>query len=63
VEPELLDDVTRLEESLRGDLGAALATHITTAEVTAVRLRAVMMLNEPVMPMPDRNRPVPWPAF
>ncbi|OHU23167.1 phosphatidylinositol kinase [Mycobacteroides chelonae] len=63
VEPELLDDVTRLEESLRGDLGAALATHITTAEVTAVRLRAVMMLNEPVMPMPDRNRPIPWPAF
>ncbi|MBB4856383.1 putative repeat protein (TIGR03843 family) [Mycobacteroides chelonae] len=63
VEPELLADVVRLREGLRGDLGAALSAHITTAEVAALGQRAAMMLDQPVMPMPDRHRPVPWPAF
>ncbi|OHU26775.1 phosphatidylinositol kinase [Mycobacteroides franklinii] len=63
VEPELLADVVHLEEALRGEFGAALAAHVTVDEVTALRQRAAMMLDEPVMPMPDRNRPIPWPAF
>jgi len=63
VEPELLADVVRLEEALRGEFGAVLAAHVTVDEVTALRQRAAMMLDEPAMPMPDRNRPIPWPAF
>lgn len=63
VEPDLVADVVRLAEALQEDLGATLAAHITTDEVTALRQRAAMMLDEPVMPMPDRNRPIPWPAF
>ncbi|MUM18687.1 SCO1664 family protein [Mycobacterium sp. CBMA271] len=63
VEPDLLADVVRLEEALRGDLGDALTAHITTDEVVALRQRAAITLDEPVMPMPDRNRPIPWPAF
>ncbi|SKU09272.1 putative phosphatidylinositol 3-and 4-kinase [Mycobacteroides abscessus subsp. abscessus] len=31
--------------------------------MAALRQRAAMMLDEPVMPTPDRNRPIPWPAF
>lgn len=63
VEPELLADVVRLEEVLRGEFGTVLKAHVTTEEVTALRQRAAMMLDEPVMPTPDRNRPIPWPAF
>lgn len=63
VEPELLADVVRLEEVLRGEFGTVLEAHVTTEEVAALRQRAAMMLDEPVMPTPDRNRPIPWPAF
>ncbi|TDZ79817.1 Phosphatidylinositol 3- and 4-kinase [Mycobacteroides salmoniphilum] len=63
VEPALLDDVARLGQALRGDLGSALSVHITTDEVDALHQRAATTLDEPVLPMPDRNRPVPWPAF
>ena len=30
---------------------------------TALRARAVALLSNPVMPGPDRRRPIPWPAF
>jgi hypothetical protein len=26
-------------------------------------LRACALLDNPVMPSPDRHRPIPWPAF
>ncbi|OAT67270.1 phosphatidylinositol kinase [Mycobacteroides immunogenum] len=63
VESALLDDVAGLEQSLGGEFGATLAAHITTDEVAALRQRAAMMLDAPVMPVPDSNRPIPWPAF
>ena len=29
----------------------------------ALRRRAEALLETPVMPAPDRRRPIPWPAF
>jgi uncharacterized repeat protein (TIGR03843 family) len=65
---EPLDDstlaaVAQLAEALTGPLADALRPHITAAEITALRQRARVLLNEQVMPSPDRHRPVPWPAF
>jgi uncharacterized repeat protein (TIGR03843 family) len=58
-----LDTVTKLVDVLAGPLGDALAEHITSAEIAALRLRARALLDNPVMPAPDRRRPIPWPAF
>jgi uncharacterized repeat protein (TIGR03843 family) len=58
-----LDTVTRLADALAGPLGDALAEHITSAEIAALHLRARALLDNPVMPGPDRHRPIPWPAF
>lgn len=33
------------------------------AEIAALRLRAHALLDNPVMPGPNRHRPIPWPAF
>jgi len=55
--------VARLAESLWGSLGDELTSHITRHEVVALRGRAEALLENPVMPMPDRRRPIPWPAF
>ena len=44
-------------------LGDALAEQITCAEVAALRMRACRLLDDPVMPGPNRHRPIPWPAF
>ncbi len=43
--------------------GDELAGHITRAEIAALRLRAHALLDSPVMPGPNRHRPIPWPAF
>jgi hypothetical protein len=40
-----------------------LCEHITSREVDALHARTVMLLDNPVMPGPDRRRPIPWPAF
>jgi uncharacterized repeat protein (TIGR03843 family) len=58
-----LAKVSCLVDALAGSLGDALADHITSAEIAALRLRARALLDNPVMPGPDRHRPVPWPAF
>jgi uncharacterized repeat protein (TIGR03843 family) len=63
VDDETLDTVARLSDDLRGGLGAALAGHITPREIGALRRRAGALLDNPVMPSPDRRRPIPWPAF
>jgi uncharacterized repeat protein (TIGR03843 family) len=63
VDDETLAAVTRLAESLCGRLADALRAHITTREIAALLRRAEAMLENPVMPMPDRRRPIPWPAF
>jgi uncharacterized repeat protein (TIGR03843 family) len=63
VDDETLETVARLRDDLRGTLGEQLREHITAREVDALRRRAVGLLDDPVMPSPDRHRPIPWPAF
>jgi len=55
--------VARLRDDVRGVLGDQLREHLTGHEVNALRRRAVALLDDPVMPSPDRHRPIPWPAF
>ncbi|MGB2922246.1 MAG: SCO1664 family protein [Mycobacterium sp.] len=63
VDDDTLDAVSGLGDALDGDLGAQLGCHITGREVAALRARVVALLANPVMPTPDRRRPIPWPAF
>lgn len=63
VDDDTLDAVSGLGDALDGDLGAQLGCHITGREVSALRARVVALLANPVMPTPDRRRPIPWPAF
>jgi len=60
---ETLEHVSALEDKLRGSLGAQLRKHVTSAEVAALRGRVRALLDDPVMPKPERSRPIPWPAF
>lgn len=63
VDDDTLKAVRGLSEALGGELGAQLRSHITPAEVAALRARVVALLRNPVMPTPDGRRPIPWPAF
>ncbi|MEE6177695.1 SCO1664 family protein [Mycobacterium sp. 050134] len=63
VDDEALEAVAGLAEALAGSFGDELAGRITRAEVTALRKRALALLKNPVMPGPNRHRPIPWPAF
>lgn len=63
VDDGTLDEVARLADALGGSLADALTGHITAREVSALRRRAHTLLDNPVMPSPDRHRPIPWPAF
>jgi uncharacterized repeat protein (TIGR03843 family) len=63
VDSETLEAVARLVDVLGGGFAAALGGYITGAEIAALRRRARMLLDDPVMPGPDRRRPIPWPAF
>lgn len=63
VEHETLTAVACLREELSGDLAERLVEHITAREVAALRARVSGLLEHPVMPTPDRHRPIPWPAF
>lgn len=63
VDDDTLDAITRLVDALNGPFCDELAEHITAAEIAALRLRARALLDNPVMPSPDRHRPIPWPAF
>ncbi|WP_343600350.1 SCO1664 family protein [Mycobacterium sp.] len=63
VDDKILGAVTRLVDALAGPLGDALSTHLTAAEIAALRLRGCALLDNPVMPHPNRHRPIPWPAF
>jgi len=63
VDDDTLETVSRLRDRLRGRLGEQLREHITRREVDALHARTVALLDNPVMPMPDRRRPIPWPAF
>ncbi len=63
VDDETLEAVARLRDQLRGELGDQLCEHITRREVAALHARTIVLLDNPVMPTPDRRRPIPWPAF
>jgi uncharacterized repeat protein (TIGR03843 family) len=63
VDDETLEAVARLRDQLRSRLGEQLCEHITGREVDALHARTVALLDNPVMPTPDRRRPIPWPAF
>ncbi|MGZ4510424.1 MAG: SCO1664 family protein [Mycobacterium sp.] len=63
VDDETLEAVAGLAEALAGSFGDELAGQITGAEITALRRRAIALLDNPVMPGPNRHRPIPWPAF
>ena len=63
VDDETLEAVARLRDQVRGELGDQLREHITRREVAALHARTVALLDNPVMPTPDRRRPIPWPAF
>ena len=63
VDDEMLSGVAQLADALRGELADELRCHITAAEVAALRTRTLGLLDDPVMPGPDRRRPIPWPAF
>jgi uncharacterized repeat protein (TIGR03843 family) len=63
VDDETLEAVACLRNQVRGQLGDQLCEHITGREVAALHARTVALLDNPVMPTPDRRRPIPWPAF
>ncbi|HZN78128.1 MAG TPA: SCO1664 family protein [Mycobacterium sp.] len=63
VDDDTLEAVARLRDQLRGGLSEQLREHITRREVAALHARTIALLDNPVMPTPDRRRPIPWPAF
>ena len=64
VDDETLETIGRVaRRRCAAELGEQLREHITGREVDALRRRAVALLDNPVMPSPDRHRPIPWPAF
>jgi uncharacterized repeat protein (TIGR03843 family) len=63
IDDDTLAAVDALQAAVQGSLGDALREHITGNEIRALRRRAETLLDNPVMPAPDRRRPIPWPAF
>lgn len=63
VDDDSLAEIADLDRKLAGDLADQLSEHITAGEIAALRARVTTLLDHPVMPTPDRHRPIPWPAF
>jgi uncharacterized repeat protein (TIGR03843 family) len=63
VDEETMAAVEGLREKLGNGLADLLSEHITEREIAALRARTDALLDDPVMPTPDRRRPIPWPAF
>jgi uncharacterized repeat protein (TIGR03843 family) len=63
VDEKTLTAIAGLADALSGPLADALDEQITGAEVAALRRRTHTLLDDPVMPGPNRHRPIPWPAF
>ena len=63
IDDRTLEAVAGLADGLGDQFGDALADQITDAEIAALRRRARGLLDHPVMPGPNRHRPIPWPAF
>ncbi|TXH16524.1 MAG: SCO1664 family protein [Mycobacterium sp.] len=63
IDDDVLGAVAALRDALRDGLAAALAPHLTRPEIAALQARVVELIDNPIMPTPDRHRPIPWPAF
>ena len=63
LDDETLEALRVLDDLLGRKLGSDLRTHITGAELAALRRRLSALLEDPVMPGPAGRRPLPWPAF
>ncbi|MGO9154523.1 SCO1664 family protein [Mycobacterium sp.] len=63
VDDKTLKAVAGLADALSGPLADALDGQITGAEIAALHRRACALLDNPVMPGPNRHRAIPWPAF
>lgn len=63
IDDQTLEAVAGLVEALDGPLTETLTGHITAAEIAMLCRRARSLLEKPVMPEPNRHRPIPWPAF
>lgn len=63
LDTDVLADIDGLHAAVRDGLADQLVEHITDVEVAALEARVVELLDNPVMPTPDRARPIPWPAF
>jgi len=63
IDDDVLSSVAALRDTLCDTLAAELAPHLTRHEIAALRARVVELLDNPIMPTPDRHRPIPWPAF
>ncbi len=63
LDDETLSALGDLDRGLGGALGTLLRDHITGAELAALRRRVRALLDDPVMPVPEGRRPLPWPAF
>ena len=63
VDDDSLAAIATLQAKLDGELAEQLGAHITAREVDALAARVAALLQHPVMPTPDRHRPIPWPAF
>ena len=63
IDDDALRNVADLRDALLGDFEKVLRPHLTNREIDALYGRAVGLLENPVMPSPDRRRPIPWPAF
>jgi len=63
VDDETLEAVAGLADALCGSLRDELEGQITGSEIGALRTRVRALLDTPVMPAPNRHRPIPWPAF
>lgn len=63
IDDQTVESVAGLADALCGPLAKELNGHITSAEIAALTRRTRALLNDPVMPGPNRHRPIPWPAF
>ncbi|KZS52943.1 phosphatidylinositol kinase [Mycobacterium kansasii] len=63
IDEQTLEAVAGLADALAGPLADTLGDHVTSAEIAALRRRVCALLDSPVMPGPNRHRPIPWPAF
>lgn len=64
LEPEELRRLRRLRADLDGRLASELCIHLSPDEVDATIARIDALLERPVFPHPDPDRPaIPWPPF